>query len=131
MERLDRYKQRLDDFGRALLKLEQGVHQAMDDLGRDGVIQRFEFTYEQAWKTMKLWLAAKGIDARNPKDVLGAALDQGLIDDGNLWSDIHSNRNLMSHTYNVEEAQRVFLFIKETGCRALRVLHDTLLERLP
>jgi nucleotidyltransferase substrate binding protein (TIGR01987 family) len=121
-----RYTERLGDFSRALKKLEEGLKEATSELARDGVIQRFEFTYEQAWKTVKLWLAAKDIDARNAKDALRAALEQGLIEDGNLWTRIHENRNLMSHTYDEATAARVFAFIRDEGVAAMRTLHDKL-----
>lgn len=124
MTEQERYRQRLGDFGQALKRLEEGLREAHTELTRDGVIQRFEFTYEQAWKTVKLWLAEKDIIARNAKDALSAALEQGLIEDGNLWSRIHESRNLMSHTYNEKDAGRVFAFVRDEGFAAIKELHE-------
>ena len=117
----ERLLQRLSDFESALSALEEGLDIAKDDLHRDGVIQRFEFTYELAWKTMKLWLADKDVFVGNPKDALSAALENGLIADGNLWSDLHRCRNLTSHTYNETTAIEVYNAIRK---EALPAFHD-------
>ncbi len=115
-----RLQQRFDDFRSALASLEQGLALAKDELHRDGVIQRFEFTYELAWKTMKLWLAGKDVFVGNPKDALTAALENGLIADGNLWSDLHKCRNLTSHTYDKTTAEQVFETIAHHAMSAFR-----------
>jgi nucleotidyltransferase substrate binding protein (TIGR01987 family) len=122
----ERYQQRLNDFEKALGKLQQGLEQAEDELDRDGVIQRFEFTYEQAWKTLRIWLSYKDIDVRNAKDALKEALTQGLIEDGNLWSRLHESRNLTSHTYDEKSAARIFEFIEKEGCQAFDALFSKL-----
>ncbi len=96
------------------------------DVTRDAVIQRFEFTYELAWKTMKQWLFSKDIDVRNPKDTLRVALQQGLINDGNGWTRLHDNQNLTAHTYDEGTASRVYAFIQSEGV----VLFKTLLTQL-
>ncbi len=116
----DRLKQRLSDFKKALASLEQGLAIAEDELHRDGIIQRFEFTYELAWKTMKLWLAGKDVMVGNAKDALKAALENGLITDGNLWSALHRCRNLTSHTYNEATAEEVFNAIRAEALPAFR-----------
>ena len=126
-----RYAQRLADFRKALFRLREGLAEARTELNRDGVIQRFEFTYEQAWKTVKLWLAHKNIDVRNAKDALQAGLEQGLITDGNLWSRVHESRNLTSHTYDEATAEKVYGFIRQEGCVAFEILLQTLDARPP
>jgi len=126
-----RYKQRLSDFKKALNKLQAGVQEAQSELEHDGVIQRFEFTYEQAWKAIKLWLAHKDIDVRNAKDALKAGLEQGLIEDGNLWLRVHESRNLTSHTYDEKTAGEIFVFVRDTGCGALEALLNKLEEKPP
>lgn len=98
----DRFEQRYQHFTAVLTRLQDALLEtnAPADLIRDAVIQRFEFTYELAWKTMKDWLAQKDIDVRNAKDTLKEALAQGVIADGNRWSVLHEARNLTSHTYD-------------------------------
>lgn len=116
----ERFIQRYDDYKNALKSLEDGLVMAKDELHRDGVIQRFEFTYELAWKTMKLWLADKDVFVGNAKDALQAALQNGLITDGNLWSALHQSRNLTSHTYNKVTAEKVFDAIRRDAMPAFR-----------
>ena len=111
----DRFQQRLADFDRSNAKLQAVFAEAESELVRDATIQRFEIAYELAWKTMKLWLAGKDIDVRNAKDTLRAALEQGIIDDGNAWARLHEMRNLTSHVYDEAVAQRVFFFMKTEG----------------
>jgi len=122
----ERLVQRVIEFQSALKRLHEALIAPETDLVRDAVIQRFEFTYELAWKVMKLWLESKNIDVRNPKDSLREALTQGLIDDGNGWSDLHEQRNLTVHTYNEEMAINVYTKLIERG----PVLFDALDRRL-
>ena len=57
--------QKIENYKRALTQLEEAVkcyRQAPDDtLYRDGLIQRFEFTVELAWKSMKEYLEDQGM----------------------------------------------------------------------
>jgi nucleotidyltransferase substrate binding protein (TIGR01987 family) len=106
---------RKKEFLDALARLKEACNQPENSFMRDAVIQRFEFTYELAWKTIQLILAQKDIDVRNPKDALKAALEQGLITDGNLWSELHKNRNLTTHTYDEQQAEKIYLFVKKTA----------------
>jgi nucleotidyltransferase substrate binding protein (TIGR01987 family) len=125
---INRLYERLDDFGRAFARLGEVMKLPVDDIVRDAAIQRFEFTYETAWKAMKLYLEFKGLDVRNPQDTLRAALQQGLIDDGNAWSMLHEKRNLTSHTYNEATANEVYEFVKRDGLRLFEYLAVKLSE---
>jgi nucleotidyltransferase substrate binding protein (TIGR01987 family) len=107
--------QRIADYRKALTRLHEALEQSESDLVRDAAIQRFEFTFELAWKAMKLFLEFKGIDARGPKDALREALAQGLISDGNAWTELLEQRNLTSHTYDEGIARGVFSFVRAKG----------------
>ncbi len=83
-----RLQERISDYQNALTRLEALVtvkqaDPAAPDYLNDAILQRFEFTYEMAWKALKLVLAAKDIDVRSPKETLAAALQQNLLTDGN------------------------------------------------
>ncbi|PIU64923.1 MAG: hypothetical protein COS84_07640 [Armatimonadetes bacterium CG07_land_8_20_14_0_80_40_9] len=58
----------LDKLGDAFSRLKEGALQAKDELDKDGVIQRFEFTFEQFWKSLRIFLEDEGLECRTPKD---------------------------------------------------------------
>lgn len=98
----------LEPLLKAAKVFSEGLAEASSDLQRDGVIQRFEFTFELAWKTLKRVLALKGIEANSPRDVFREAARQKLIDDPLVWFDFIQKRNLTVHTYNRECAAEIF-----------------------
>ncbi len=79
---------------------------------RDSVIQRFEYTYELAWKMMKRWLeiniGASYVDGISRKELFRMAAEQRLIDDPVKWFEYHEARNQTSHIYDESIAQDVF-----------------------
>lgn len=94
---------KLDNFSNAVLRLKEGVlkYNEADDLYRDGLVQRFEFTFELAWKTLKSVFEGEGlIGLTSPKTVLKEAFSAGLITDEELWLAMLTDRNLTSHVYN-------------------------------
>ena len=125
-QRLERYSQRKKELADAMARLEDALAQPYNEYLRDSVIQRFEFCYELGWKTMKLWLEGKDIDVRNAKDTLREALAQGVIEDGNGWSEMHRIRNLTSHTYDAKLAEEVYHFIKQHTARLFAALQARL-----
>ncbi len=76
---------------------------------RDGVIQRFEFTFELAWKSLKEYMEDQGIapDLTYPKAVLKKAFADGTIDSEQEWLDMLDARNVTSHVYSDEQAAKV------------------------
>ena len=76
---------------------------------RDGVIQRFEFCAELAWKTMREYLLDQGFsDINSPKAVIKQAYAFGMIQDQQAWLDLQNDRNLTSHVYDEENAKVIF-----------------------
>ena len=84
-----------------------------DQLDRDGVIQRFEFTFELSWKTLRLFLIDQGIITKSPKDALKEAFKYGLIKDENIYLDMLEDRNQTSHIYNEEISKGIYSRIKK------------------
>lgn len=123
----ERLAQRLESFASALSRLRDALAEEETALKLDATIQRFEFTYELAWKAMKLALEASDIDVRNAKDTVSAAIEQGLIVDANLWSEMHRMRNLTVHTYDERLAREVFTFISDNAVAAF----EQLIENCP
>ena len=50
-----RWRQRFENFTRAYTQLSQAIGNVdqLSDLEKEGLIQRFEYTFELAWKTLK------------------------------------------------------------------------------
>ncbi|MHB9028629.1 MAG: nucleotidyltransferase substrate binding protein [Candidatus Latescibacterota bacterium] len=83
---------------------------------RDGVIQRFEFTFELSWKMLKRFLEMYGlerVDSLISKELFRAGFEQGLIDDPERWFHYIRMRNQTSHAYNEQKAREVFEAAKE------------------
>jgi len=76
-------------------------------LEQEGLIQRYEFCWELAWKVQKDFLAAQGvqIDTITPATVIRAALTARLIDQGDAWMEVLAARNKTAHTYDAALAQ--------------------------
>jgi nucleotidyltransferase substrate binding protein (TIGR01987 family) len=79
----ERLQARITDYLNALHQLEKAARQPEDEFIRDSVIQRFKFTYELAWKMLKLRLETEAIIAATARQVLQEALQAGFIHDGN------------------------------------------------
>ena len=60
----------LNKFETAFARLEQATGRVVDDLDRDGVIQRFEFTFELLWKTVKIFLEYEGFRCVSPRSCI-------------------------------------------------------------
>jgi nucleotidyltransferase substrate binding protein (TIGR01987 family) len=81
------------------------------DIIRDGVIQRFEYTFELAWKTLKRYLEIYGLekaDTLTNRDLFRIGAEQGLIDDPASWFNYMIDRNRTSHSYDADVANDVF-----------------------
>ncbi len=104
-----RWKQRYNNLVKAYRQLEQANDQfsKLSDLEKEGMIQRFEYTFELSWKTLKDYLESRGVLVQFPRDVIKEAFSSGIIHDGELWMDMLDNRNLMAHTYQEEIFQEV------------------------
>ncbi len=96
-----RWKQRFQNFSKAYKQLEASVIQAetLSDLEKEGMVQRFEYTFELAWKTLKDYLEAQQVEAKFPRQVIKQAFSYEIIEDGETWMDMLEQRNLMAHTY--------------------------------
>lgn len=107
-----RWVQRFSNFKKALAKLREVVSservKELSDLEKEGMIQRFEYTFELAWKTLQDLLEYKGYqDITGPNPVLEQALKDGYINDEKSWRNMKKSRELTSHTYNSETADGI------------------------
>lgn len=93
---------------------------------RAGVIQNFEFTYENCWKFMKRYLedaiGAAAVDGVPRRELFRIAAENHLITDVDRWMDYHFARNRTAYTYQKETADEVY----ETALRFIRDAEDLL-----
>ncbi|MCE9674680.1 MULTISPECIES: nucleotidyltransferase substrate binding protein [Paraclostridium] len=111
-KKLDERKQ---DFFKALKRLEEALEKDLnDDIIIDGIIQRFEFTFEQAWKVMKLYLEDQGIldEALAPRSTIRCAFKHKLITDGDIWIEMMLDRNRTSHMYDETTARNIVKLVE-------------------
>lgn len=102
-----------ENYHRALGRLEQAVAAytaaPADALYRDGLIQRFEFTAELAWKSLKEYLSDQGLvfEVISPRAVLKETYAAGAITDPQVWNDILAACNVTTHVYEEQTAVTV------------------------
>lgn len=96
-----RWRQRFQNLEKAYKQLEDSVQKAeeLSDLEKEGMVQRFEYTFELAWKTIKDFLEEQYVIVKFPREVIKQAFSYEIIDDGEIWMDMLEKRNLMAHTY--------------------------------
>lgn len=110
----DDLKFALGSFENALASLSTGIKEAKRELEKDGVIQRFEFTFELMWKSLKLFLYEEGIECKSPKNCLIRAFKYGIIQNEQTVLDMLDDRNNSTHVYNKEESEEIFRRIKKS-----------------
>ena len=126
----ERFKLALDHFEKALLRLHEVLAQPENEFIRDATIQRFEFTFEAAWKAVYRWLRARGVDLdEDAYSTIPEAFKRRLITDEKRWGEMRKYRNLTSHTYNEPLAIEVAAFVRVDAAPTLDALLQTLRER--
>lgn len=101
----------LTPFEKALQSLEAILQLPKDEIVRDATIQRFEYTYELAWKMIKRhldWAGNSNTANLTKRELFREATNAKLISDADAWFDYHEARNNTSHTYEVTAAEEVF-----------------------
>lgn len=78
----------------------------------DATIQRFEFTFELAWKFLRDYFLENDIVINFPKEVIQKAYEIKLIDNEDVWIAMLKDRNMTSHTYNQKLADEIYIRIK-------------------
>lgn len=109
---MDRLHEKYEQFESAVSRLREALedHRSTPlSSVRDGVIQRFEFCAELAWKTMREYLLDQGYtEINSPKAVIRQAFAYGMIEDADGWVRLMNDRNLTSHVYDEKTAEEIF-----------------------
>ncbi len=128
MEQDIRWEKRFSNFTKALNKLIQAVEyikqsiigtdesvdehdldHVLDEIIKEGLIQRFEYTHELAWNVMKDYAIYQGnTSVGGSRDATREAFQLQLVSDGKVWMEMIGSRNKTSHTYNEETADEIY-----------------------
>jgi nucleotidyltransferase substrate binding protein (TIGR01987 family) len=92
------------------------------------VIQRFEYCFELAWKTVKDYMETSGVvfDVVMPRQVIKEAFAAKVLNDGATWIAMLDHRNLLSHTYNPVVFEQAVAAIHQRYLPQLEQLHTFL-----
>lgn len=128
MDKDIRWKQRFQNFENAvhlLLELPTLDLNILSTLEKEGMIQRFEFTLELAWKTLKDQMEDDGLilDKISPKSVIKEAYKAKYIDDIENWLSMINDRNLLSHTYDINKFESILINIQEIHTKTIHNLY--------
>ena len=129
-----RWQYRFHNYKRAFLLLREAVEvmetRELNQLEKEGVIQRFEYTMELSWKVMKDYLESENVvfEQITPKAVIREAFESNFVSDGQLWMDMLDARNLMSHSYDQKDFAEVIDNLRHDYLDAFTELHTKLLS---
>ncbi len=105
----ERYRKSLENYENAAKQLAKALNEPESEFIRDASIQRFEFTYELLWKTIKVFLEElHGVRTMSPRQVFKEAFALELIDNEDVFLEMIEARNLLSHTYNENQASEIY-----------------------
>jgi len=124
----NRWVQRFENFSKAYRQFDAAM-QDFDNLSileKEGLIQRFEYTFELAWKTLKDYLEYQQVAVSFPREVIKAGFHHGLIQDGEIWMNMLEKRNLLAHTYDEERVHTAIAMIKDGYYEAISQLYRDL-----
>lgn len=108
-----RWLQRFSNYKKAFARLsalvELAAEQELDDVQQEALIQRFEYTQELSWKTIKDFYQEQGeFNIQGSRDAFQLAFKNGLIQSGQTFLETIKSRNEATHTYNEEIAEKVY-----------------------
>lgn len=104
--------------------------ESLNDLGREGLIRRFRHTFELAWKTLKDRLEHDGVQVATvtPRNVIREAFAAGMIDDGQGWLDMLTDRNAITDKYDRAAFETVAANIHKRYLQLVETLWTRLAE---
>ena len=129
-----RWEQKLQSYHKVLNRLAEIVNvmdkRQLNEFEADGLIQRFEFTFELAWKLMRSYAEFQGTDKEimGSRDAIRWAFENKLISDSGTWMEMVKRRNDTSHTYDEDTASEAVLSIKESYYQVFTAFYDRMMK---
>lgn len=107
---VNRIKEIYSDYANAMQRLKEAIREDINkgNIIIDGTIQRFEFSFELAWKLARAILNYNGVQVETPKQALKEAFKAKMIEDGDGWIDMLEDRNKTSHIYDEKAALGIY-----------------------
>lgn len=130
---MEKLIQRFTDLKKAFKTLEDILKEDYSIIVRDATIQRFEYTFEILWKTLKEYLEkVEYVPCASPKNCFREALKEGLLseEEVELCLEMLEDKNLSVHTYFEELAQRIYDNIKNVYYNLIKTIIQRLQERI-
>lgn len=94
---------------KAVERFDEILKEPVTQIVKDAALQRFEFTYELMWKTLKIYLEdIHGLRAVSPRQVFKEAYSLSIIENEDIFLEMIQSRNLLAHTYNEDQADNIF-----------------------
>ena len=122
-----RWRERFQNFEKSYKLLEKYINQEdKNELEKAGIIQFFEMTFELSWKLLKDYLESIGYEVNSPRGAIKQSYQIELIDQGHIWMDALLDRNITTHTYNDEIAEKMLKDISERYFPQLKKLYERL-----
>ena len=121
-------QRRIGVLGQALARLDEALDRPEDPIVRDACIQRFEFTFEMAWKAVQAQAMAEGLECVSPRDCFRTAFRLGLVENDTGWMAMVEDRNRTTHTYDEKAAHEIYQALPDYA-RMIRRLLERLTER--
>ena len=115
-----------NDYENALKRLKEALVEDESEIVIDGVLHRYEFTFELAWKCMKDYLEYLGLENKtgSPREVIQLSYKQNIIEDGELWIEMMLSRNSLSHLYDEGTSKEIYNDIKERFVKEFEKLEN-------
>jgi nucleotidyltransferase substrate binding protein (TIGR01987 family) len=129
-----RWKQRFQNFDRAYRLLSEALEEGLDVLSaleKEGVAQRFEYTFELAWKLLKDYLEESGIAIlpATPRQAIKEAFAARILADGQTWIDMLGHRNILTHHYDEALFEEAIQAVAEKYLPEMAKMHQFFTER--
>ncbi|MEC5270879.1 nucleotidyltransferase substrate binding protein [Caldifermentibacillus hisashii] len=124
-----RPQQRFDNFKKSYQLLEKySSLELTSEIEKAGLIQFFEITFDLALKVLKDYLEAQGYIVKSPRESIKQAYQMEVIDDGHVWIEALSSRNLTTHTYDEQFTEKFVQDIQQVYFPLFKSLYEKLLE---
>lgn len=124
---------KLENFQKATARLSEAcaLYDNGNDIVRDSIIQRFEFTFTVANAALKAFMQNEGVVFENsfPRTIFKQAFANKLIGNEKAWLNLIEDRNLTSHIYSESVANEIAQRIKDVYASEFKMLCDKLCAR--